>query len=200
MTTDFFDTVQYDVWAQTYASKPFDATAHKAITSIPGVREAQSLLTNNARVAGTTAQLYGLSERPMYTPDLVAGNWYSDAQARTSARVVVIGEALAHTANVGVGDRIRFKDRGRTRRAQGRRDQQQRRRPRDGPPPARHAAVGPSQPQRDQQLVRNAATVPRFCPASARRRQPAVRRGVARRWLVGDDPAASAWATAASGW
>jgi putative ABC transport system permease protein len=109
MTTDFFDTVQYDVWAQTYASKPFDATAHKTITSIPGVREAQPLLTNNARVAGTTAQLYGLSERPMYTPDLVAGNWYSDAQARTSARVVVIGEALAHTAHVGVGDRIRFK-------------------------------------------------------------------------------------------
>jgi putative ABC transport system permease protein len=109
MSTDFFDAVHYDVWAQTYASKPFDATAQKTISSIPGVREAQPLLTNNARVAGTSAQLYGLSERPMYTPDLVAGNWYSDAQARTSARVVVIGEALADKAHVGVGDSIRFK-------------------------------------------------------------------------------------------
>ena len=45
----------------------------------------------------------------MYTPDLVAGNWYSDAQARTSARVVVIGQALADKAHVGVGERIRFK-------------------------------------------------------------------------------------------
>jgi putative ABC transport system permease protein len=109
MSTVFFDSVHYDIWAQTYASKPFDASAQKTITSIPGVREAQPLLTNNARVAGTTAQLYGLSERPMYTPDLVAGNWYSDAQARTGARVVVIGRALADKAHVGVGDRIRFK-------------------------------------------------------------------------------------------
>jgi putative ABC transport system permease protein len=109
MSTDFFDAVHYDVWAQTFASKPFDATAQKTISSIPGVREAQPLLTNNARVAGTSAQLYGLSERPMYTPDLVAGNWYSDTQARTSARVVVIGEALADKAHVGVGDSIRFK-------------------------------------------------------------------------------------------
>jgi hypothetical protein len=29
MSTDFFDAVHYDVWAQTYASKPFDATAQR---------------------------------------------------------------------------------------------------------------------------------------------------------------------------
>jgi putative ABC transport system permease protein len=109
MATDFFDTVHYDVWAQTYASKPFDATAQKTITSIPGVREAQPLLTNSARVAGTTVQLYGLSERPMYTPDLIAGHWYSDAQARTHARVAVIGRALADKAHVAVGESIRIK-------------------------------------------------------------------------------------------
>ena len=109
MSTDFFDIVHYDVWAQTYASKPFDATAQKTISSIPGVREAQPLLTNNARLAGTTAQLFGLSERPMYTPDLVAGSWYSDAQARSNARVAVIGRSLADKAHVGVGERIRVK-------------------------------------------------------------------------------------------
>jgi putative ABC transport system permease protein len=109
MSTDFFDSVHYDVWAQTYASKPFDATAQKTISSIPGVREAQPLLTNNARVAGTTAQLYGLSQRPMYTPNLVAGKWYSNAQARSSARVAVIGQALADKAHVGVGEPIRVK-------------------------------------------------------------------------------------------
>ena len=107
MSIDFFDSVHYDVWVQTYASKPFDATAQKTIRSIPGVREAQPLLTNDARVAGTTAQLYGLSERPMYTPDLVAGNWYSNAQARSNARVAVIGQALADQAHAEVGERIR---------------------------------------------------------------------------------------------
>jgi putative ABC transport system permease protein len=109
MSTEFFDIVHYDVWAQTYASKPFDATAQKTISSVPGVREAQPLLTNNARVAGSTAQLYGLSEPPMYTPDLVAGNWYSGAQARTGARVAVVGRALADKAHVGVGGSIGVK-------------------------------------------------------------------------------------------
>ena len=152
MSTDFFDSVHYDVWAQTYASKPFDATAQKTISSIPGVREAQPLLTNNARVAGTTAQLYGLSERPMYTPDLVAGNWYSNAQARTQ-RSRGGHRPGARRQGARQGRRAHpGQDRGRARLAPGRRDQQQRRR-RDGPAPARHAAVGPSQPRRDQQLL-----------------------------------------------
>jgi len=47
-----FDSVRYDIWAQTYASKPFNATAQKTITSISGVREAQPLLTNNGPVTG----------------------------------------------------------------------------------------------------------------------------------------------------
>ena len=73
------------------------------------MREAQPLLTNDARVAGTDAQLFGLPERPMYTPDLVAGNWYSDAQARSGARVAVVVRSIADKAHVGVGGRIRVK-------------------------------------------------------------------------------------------
>ena len=109
MSTDFFNIVHYDVWAQTYASRPFDATAERTITAIPGVRRAQPLLSNNARLAGTDAQLFGLPERPMYTPDLEAGSWYSDAQARSGARVAVIGRALAEKADAGVGDTIQVK-------------------------------------------------------------------------------------------
>ena len=109
MSTDFFGIVHYDIWAQTYASKPFDATAQKTIRSIPGVREAQPLLTNNARVAGTNVQLFGLPERPMYTPDLVAGNWYSGAQARNGSRVAVVARSIADKAHVGVGGFMRVK-------------------------------------------------------------------------------------------
>jgi putative ABC transport system permease protein len=108
MSTHFFSVVHYDVWAQTYASKPFDATAERTISAIPGVRRAQPLLSNTARLAGTDAQLYGLPERPMYTPDLVAGSWYSDAQARTGAPVVVVSQALAEKAHAGVGDTVRI--------------------------------------------------------------------------------------------
>src|SRR4029453_15321853 len=107
MSTDFFNIVHYDIWAQTYASKPFDAAAQATISSIPGVRQAQPLLTNNARVAGTTAQLFGFPEGPIYRPTLVAGNWYSDAQARSGARVAVVGRSLADKAHVGVGGLIR---------------------------------------------------------------------------------------------
>jgi putative ABC transport system permease protein len=107
MSTNFFNIVHYDVWAQTYASKPFNAAAQDTISSIPGVREAQPLLSNNARAAGTDAQLFGLPERPLYTPDLVAGTWYSDAQARANAPVAVVGQLLADKAHVGVGGRIR---------------------------------------------------------------------------------------------
>ena len=109
MSTSFFDSLHYDVWAQTYASKPFNAAAQSTIASVPGVAKAQPLLTNNARVAGTAAQLYGLPERPLYTPKLVAGNWYSDGQARTAARVAVISRALADKAHVTVGGSIQVK-------------------------------------------------------------------------------------------
>jgi putative ABC transport system permease protein len=109
MSTHFFGIVHYDVWAQTYASKPFDATAEQTIAAIPGVRRAQPVLTNNGRLAGAEAQLFGLPERPLYTPEVVAGTWYSDAQARSGAHVAVIGRALADKAHAGVGDTIRIK-------------------------------------------------------------------------------------------
>ena len=113
----------------------------------------------------------------MYTPDLVAGNWYSDAQARTGARVVVIGQALADKAHVGVGEQHPVQDRGRTRLAPGRRDQQQRRRSRDGPAPARHAAVGPSEPRARSTTTGSApppGTTPRSTgsPRASRTRSP----------------------------
>jgi putative ABC transport system permease protein len=109
MTSGYFDQSRWDIWLQTYASKPFDASAQKTISSIPGVKEAQPLLTNNARVAGTSTMLNGVSHTPMYMPQIVAGHWYTDAQARTNAAVAVVGRALADQARVGVGETIEVK-------------------------------------------------------------------------------------------
>ena len=109
MTSGYFDQSRWDVWIQTYASKPFDASAQKKISSLPGVKEAQPLLTNNAQVAGTTTMLTGLARNPMYLPELVAGHWYTDTQARTNQPVAVVGRALADKAGVSVGDTIQVK-------------------------------------------------------------------------------------------
>ncbi|MGZ6638426.1 MAG: ABC transporter permease [Solirubrobacteraceae bacterium] len=106
MTTGFFDSLHFDVWVQTYASKPFTSAAPSTIKSVPGVREAQPVLSNNARVAGTNIQLWGLVQKPWYVPELVSGHWYTSAQARTNAPVAVIGKALADKAHVGVGGLI----------------------------------------------------------------------------------------------
>lgn len=109
MTTGFFDSLHFDIWAQTYASKPFNAAAQSTIASVPGVGKVQPLLTNNARVAGTTAQFYGLPHDPMYLPDLEKGRWYTNAQARNGAPVAVVGRSLADKAGVNVGGTIQVK-------------------------------------------------------------------------------------------
>jgi putative ABC transport system permease protein len=109
MTSGYFDQSRWDIWLQTYASKSLDASAQKTITSIQGVKEAQPLLTNNAQVAGTTTMLMGVAQTPMYRPEIVAGRWYTAAQARSNANVGVIGRALADKAGVGVGGTIDVK-------------------------------------------------------------------------------------------
>jgi putative ABC transport system permease protein len=106
MTTGFYDNLHFDVWAQTYASKPFKATAPDTIKSVDGVRAVQPVLSNNARVAGKNAQLWGVVERAWYMPEITSGHWYTSAQARANAPVTVVGRALADKAHVGLGDQI----------------------------------------------------------------------------------------------
>lgn len=106
LTRGFFANARWDVWATTYASKPFDAAALRTVAGLPGVAETQPLLTNGARAAGANVQAWGLPDDPMYEPELVAGRWYSPQEVRSRAPVAVIGAAVGETAGVGVGDTL----------------------------------------------------------------------------------------------
>jgi len=109
LTHGFFERSDWDVWVQTYASKPFDASAAGTIAAVPGVQRAEPMLTNGADVAGKTAYVWGLADDPMFLPMLTAGRWYRPAQTRSRARVVILGRALAEKAHVGVGDQVRLR-------------------------------------------------------------------------------------------
>ena len=129
--------------------------AARRSASIPGVREAQPLLTNNARRRGD----HGAALRPLHAADVHAGPgrtgtgtatprhartlaWRSSARRsptrRTSASATVSGSR--HAAGpvslrvIGINSNARPARRWSL-------------------PPARHAAVGPSKPRRDQQLL-----------------------------------------------
>ena len=112
MTHEFFDDSHWDIWAQTYTSKPFDPGAQSAIQSVPGVQKAQPVLLNGARTAGKTIQIGGLPPHPLYAPPIVDGRWYTAAEARAHARVAVIGRSVADKAGAGIGDTIRVETAG----------------------------------------------------------------------------------------
>lgn len=102
----FFSNARWDVWATTYASEPFDAAALRTVAELPGVAETQPLLTNSARVAGKDVFVWGLPDDPMYEPSLVDGRWPTAEEVRSRAPVGVIGEAVAESEGVGVGDTL----------------------------------------------------------------------------------------------
>ena len=142
MTRAFFDDARWDVWATTYASKPFTPDGERRIKTLPGVAEAQPMLTNGTRIAGSRTYSFGLAPRPMYEPDAVAGRWYTAAEARAGARVAVIGSAVADSAGVGVGRHDAGADRRRPRPRAHRRGHDERGLPGSGRlPAAPHAAV-----------------------------------------------------------
>jgi putative ABC transport system permease protein len=107
LTRGFFSESRWDVWATTYASEPLDADALRTVAELPGVAERQPLLTNAARVAGKNVFVWGLPENPMYEPTLADGRWPTPEEIRSRARVGVIGEAVADSEGVGVGDTLR---------------------------------------------------------------------------------------------
>lgn len=106
LATGFFATARWDLWATTYASEPFDAEALRTAERVPGVAEAQPLLTNVARVAGKDVQAYGLAADPMYDPELVAGAWPTAQEVRDRTPVAVVGRAVAERAGAEVGDTL----------------------------------------------------------------------------------------------
>ena len=106
MTRAFFDDARWDVWASTYASKPFRPGGERLVKAIPGVREAQPMLSNTTRIAGRSVFTFGLAQRPMYAPTLSAGRWYTAAQERACGRGGLGGGARRPHGGGGIGGTV----------------------------------------------------------------------------------------------
>jgi putative ABC transport system permease protein len=105
-TRAFFDDSKWDVWATTYASRPFDADAARVIAATPGVQRADPLLTNAVKIEGRTGEIWGVSPRPMYRSPIAEGRYFSAAEQRAGRPVAVVARSLAGDAGASVGDTV----------------------------------------------------------------------------------------------
>jgi putative ABC transport system permease protein len=80
-----------------------EATA--LMESVPGVTMAHQMIYSNVEFDGEH-YVWGLPAISTYTPDVVEGRWFTEAEARDSARVVVFGEAVSELSGTQVGDRV----------------------------------------------------------------------------------------------
>jgi putative ABC transport system permease protein len=63
---------------------------------------------NDVKVGDTAAFAWGVGARTSFGYRLSAGRWYTAAEERTRARVLVLENAIARSAGVAVGDRVRL--------------------------------------------------------------------------------------------
>jgi putative ABC transport system permease protein len=99
---------RWQVWVGASLQQPLDATARDLIRSTPGVAAAEPALVNDVKVGDTAAFAWGVGARTSFGYRLSAGRWYTAAEERTRARVLVLENAIARSAGVAVGDRVRL--------------------------------------------------------------------------------------------
>jgi putative ABC transport system permease protein len=80
-----------------------DDRAGELIASVPEVAFAHPMIYSNIELDGEK-YVWGLPAESTYDHDLVAGRWYTADEARSAARVAVLGEAAANQTGLGVGD------------------------------------------------------------------------------------------------
>jgi putative ABC transport system permease protein len=83
-----------------------DSRLEAVVEDVAGVAAVQPIVYAGVAVAGQDRAARGLPADPIYQPSLAAGRWFTAAEVEGAASVVVVGEALASTAGVGVGDSI----------------------------------------------------------------------------------------------
>jgi putative ABC transport system permease protein len=106
ITRNYYDDTHLDVWAGTFASRPFTDDARRALRSTPGVEDIQPLLMNGAKVDGKDAGLWGMVEKPWMRLRITDGRWYTAAEAARATDVAVVGSGLAAATGATVGDTI----------------------------------------------------------------------------------------------
>jgi putative ABC transport system permease protein len=75
------------------------------IEAVPEVEMAHQMIYSNVELDGEY-YVWGLPAVSTYTHDVIAGRWFTDAEAEAGAHVVVFGEAVAELSGTGVGDLV----------------------------------------------------------------------------------------------
>jgi energy-coupling factor transporter ATP-binding protein EcfA2 len=108
-TREYYDDLQYDIFAGTVAARPFNPEATRVLRSTPGVRRIQPLLSTSAKAGGKDVVLWGTADRPLMNMQVADGRWYTPAEGRRHEPVAVLGRQLANQLRVGPGDSSQIK-------------------------------------------------------------------------------------------
>jgi putative ABC transport system permease protein len=108
-TNKVWNGANFDVSLNTVVGKQLDAKAVRVINTTPGVAGTQPTLLNGLKFKGKDAYVNGFAQQPLFKQDMVAGRWYTPAEARSGAHVAVIAKNLARTTGTHVGDTVTLK-------------------------------------------------------------------------------------------
>ena len=92
--------------------RPLDTQAARLIRSVPGVARIEPMFTANARFAGHDAVVWSVKSRTMFRYHITQGAWFSPAQERSRARVVVVQQSIANLTGTKLGQDIRLQTAG----------------------------------------------------------------------------------------
>ena len=94
-----------DIIVWNNGTRGLGAGAAALMESVPEVEMAHQMIYSNVEFNGEH-YVWGLPAVSTYTADVVEGRWFTEAEARDSARVVVFGEAVTELTGTRVGDLV----------------------------------------------------------------------------------------------
>ncbi len=92
------------------AGPGLDARAGALISSVPEVEFAHPMIYSSVELDGEK-YVWGLPAESTYDHDVITGRWFTDDEAASAAKVVVLGEAVANQTGLTVGDVVRAETR-----------------------------------------------------------------------------------------
>ncbi|MGE5689015.1 MAG: FtsX-like permease family protein [Pseudomonadota bacterium] len=95
-----------DVKVTSEGRRPLDASAAAIMRATPGVAAVEPMFTADVGLAGEDAIVWAVPQRTMFGYDMAEGRWYTAAEERDRARVVVVQRGIARLTGVRVGDRV----------------------------------------------------------------------------------------------
>jgi putative ABC transport system permease protein len=99
-----YESLGYDIELTADAgAAAFDANARALASDTPGVSRVEPVLENRVQYGGTNYAAYGLERDTLYRYGLREGRWFTVADDSASPPAIVLGPAVARTADAHIG-------------------------------------------------------------------------------------------------